>query len=44
MGVARCLHVAGLPKRDGFEALNDLLSAWSTPPAGAICAGLPCLD
>jgi len=44
IGVVRCAHGAGLPKRDGFEALNDLLSAWSTPPAAAICAGLPCLD
>lgn len=44
IGVARCAHVAGLPKRDGFEALNELLAAWSTPPADAICADLPCLD
>jgi len=44
IGSARCRHVAGLPKRDGFEALNDLLIAWSTSSNRSICAELSCLE
>ncbi len=44
IGVTACEHVAGLPKRDGFEAMNDLLVAWSTPADILICVDLPCLE
>jgi hypothetical protein len=44
IGMAPCEHVAGLPKRDGFEAINDLLVAWSTSSGRPICAELRCLE
>jgi len=43
LGAPRCNHYFGLPLRDGYEGVEQLVIAWTeNGPLG--CAGLRCMD
>ena len=42
ISAAPCAHLFGPPVRDGYRAIELLMSAWVADPPD--CAGLPCLD
>jgi len=43
LGRPTCDHYAGSPVRDGYQALERILAAW-TEPGTLGCAGLDCID
>ena len=43
LGRPECDHYSGLPVRDGYDAIERLLIAW-TEPGKLGCAGLDCMD
>ncbi|MGZ8761192.1 MAG: hypothetical protein ACXWXV_11575 [Aeromicrobium sp.] len=42
IGAAPCAHLFGAPVRDGYRAIELLMSAWVADPPD--CGSLPCLD
>lgn len=43
LGQPHCDHCVGRPLRDGYEAIERILLAW-TEPGNLGCAGLDCMD
>ncbi len=42
IGEIRCPHFEGSPKRDGYQGVMALMTAWADDPPD--CASLPCLE